>query len=218
MNFKLKLNEQLIIFGTGSQASYVIDNLDLNKESKKNLSFVNLENNNMDFQHLSGFKIFNDIKVANSYAQKKSSYSIVAHGNLSLKLDILRQIDKVNFINAIHENTSISKSVSIGCGNIINSGAIILPNVVIGSHCIIHSGCVIEHDCQINDSSNIAPGVILAGGVVIGKNTYIYTGAKIGPKITIGDNCIIGAGSLVLNDIPSGVKAFGSPAKIVEKF
>ena len=48
----------------------------------------------MDFQHLSGFKILNDIKVANSYAQKKSSYSIVAHANLSLKLDILRQIDK----------------------------------------------------------------------------------------------------------------------------
>ena len=119
MSFKLKLNEQLIIFGTGSQASYVIDNLNLNEESKKNLSFVNLENKSMDFQHLSGFKIFNDIKVANSYAQKKSSYSIVAHGNLSLKLDILRQIEKVNFINAIHENTSISKSVSIGCGNIV---------------------------------------------------------------------------------------------------
>ena len=35
MSFKLKLNEQLIIFGTGSQASYVIDNLDLNRDSKK---------------------------------------------------------------------------------------------------------------------------------------------------------------------------------------
>lgn len=47
--------------------------------------------------------------------------------------------------------------------------------------------------------------------VHIGKNCWIGAGVLIMPGVTIGDNTVIGAGSIVTKDIPSNVLAFGSP-------
>ena len=53
--------------------------------------------------------------------------------------------------------------------------------------------------------------------VRIGSNVWIGSGAIILPGVTIGDNSIIGAGSVVTKDIPSNVIAFGNPAKVYRK-
>ncbi|MBQ3142537.1 MAG: acyltransferase [Bacilli bacterium] len=55
------------------------------------------------------------------------------------------------------------------------------------------------------------------GNVKIGNNTAIASKCIICPNVTIGDNCIIGAGSLVNKNIPNNSIAFGTPAKVVGK-
>lgn len=50
--------------------------------------------------------------------------------------------------------------------------------------------------------------------VKIGKNCWIGAGVLIVPGVTIGDNTVIGAGSVVTKDIPSNVLAFGNPCKV----
>lgn len=50
--------------------------------------------------------------------------------------------------------------------------------------------------------------------VHIGKNCWIAAGCIIFPGVTIGDNTVIGAGSIVTKDIPSGVLAFGNPCVV----
>ena len=50
--------------------------------------------------------------------------------------------------------------------------------------------------------------------VHIGRNCWIGAGVLIMPGVTIGDNAVIGAGSVVTKDIPSNVLAFGSPCKV----
>ena len=53
--------------------------------------------------------------------------------------------------------------------------------------------------------------------VVIGKNVWIGAHATILPGVTIGDNCVIGAGAVVSKDIPSDCVAVGVPARVVKK-
>lgn len=53
--------------------------------------------------------------------------------------------------------------------------------------------------------------------VTIGKNCWIGAGAIILPGITIGDNTVIGAGSVVTKDIPSNVVAVGNPCKVLRE-
>ena len=49
------------------------------------------------------------------------------------------------------------------------------------------------------------------------KNSMIGIGANIIQNVTIGENCIIGAGSVVLRDIPNNSIVFGVPAKIIRE-
>ncbi len=53
--------------------------------------------------------------------------------------------------------------------------------------------------------------------VHIGNNCWIGAGAKIMPGVTIGDNTVIGAGSVVTKDIPSNVLAYGVPCRVVRE-
>ncbi len=53
--------------------------------------------------------------------------------------------------------------------------------------------------------------------VFIGKNVWICSNVTILPGVHIGDNSVIGAGSVVTKDIPANVIAFGNPIKIHRK-
>lgn len=53
--------------------------------------------------------------------------------------------------------------------------------------------------------------------VHIGKNCWIGSGALIMPGVSIGDNTVIGAGSVVTKDIPENVVAVGNPCRVVRK-
>jgi acetyltransferase-like isoleucine patch superfamily enzyme len=55
------------------------------------------------------------------------------------------------------------------------------------------------------------------GKVIIGKNVLIGANATILPGITIGDNAVVSAGSLVNHDVPAGAFVGGVPAKVLER-
>lgn len=50
---------------------------------------------------------------------------------------------------------------------------------------------------------------------MIGKNVWVGGMAIICPGVTIGDNSVIGAGSVVVKDVPANVAVAGNPAKII---
>ena len=74
-------------------------------------------------------------------------------------------------------------------------------------------------DCQVWQGvtigkSNSGPG---AGRPVIGNNVKIYTNALVLGDVTIGDNAIIGAASVVLKSVPANCTVVGNPARIVKQ-
>ena len=85
----------------------------------------------------------------------------------------------------------------------------------IGDSCKITHGVIIEtHDFSYS-VLRIAYGDLLCknGAVRIGNNTFIGMNAIILPGVTIGDNCVIGAGSVVTRDVPNNTVWGGNPAK-----
>ena len=93
----------------------------------------------------------------------------------------------------------------------LSAGAIIRGNV------IINTGASVDHDCLIDEGAHICPGVRLAGNVSVGRGTWVGIGSTVIQKVSIGQESVIGAASLVLKDIPSGVVAYGVPAKVIRK-
>lgn len=92
-----------------------------------------------------------------------------------------------------------------------------------------------DTDIYIGDYTMIGPNTVIATAghpidpelrqrctqynkpVHIGKNCWLGAGVVVMPGVTIGDNTVIGAGSIVTKDIPSGVVAVGNPCRVMRK-
>ena len=104
------------------------------------------------------------------------------------------------------------------------TGIEIHPGAIIGKRLFIDHGMgvVIGETCEIGDNVTIYQGVTLGGtGKEKGKrhptvkdNALIATGAKVLGSITIGENAKVGAGSVVLHDVPSNSTVVGIPGRI----
>ena len=60
-------------------------------------------------------------------------------------------------------------------------------------------------------------GLEYAYPIKVGNNVWFGAGVQVMPGVTIGDNVVIGGGSLVVKDIPSNSIAFGNPCKVVRE-
>lgn len=93
--------------------------------------------------------------------------------------------------------------------------------------------CVDDTHIYVGDCTMFAPNVVLATAghpilpelrekayqfnmpIHIGRNCWLGAGVIVMPGVTIGDNTVIGAGSVVTKDIPSDVVAVGNPCKVL---
>lgn len=143
---------------------------------------------------------------------------IVSIGVNKIRKMIVERLTRNNpaivFGQAIHPSAVVSLSAKIGEGTVVMAGAVINADAVIGKHCIINTGATVDHDCVIEDYCHVAPGVHISGGTHVGEGTWVGVGSSVIQCLNIGKNCMIGAGSVVVKDIPNNVTVFGCPAKI----
>ena len=109
---------------------------------------------------------------------------------------------KYNWIVQHVDKFELGYKTDIGAFSYINAqyGVVVDDYVQIGSHCSLYSVSTIDNK---------------EGKVHLKKNCKIGSHSTVMPNVTIGENSIVGANSLVLNDIPDNVVAFGVPAKVI---
>lgn len=120
------------------------------------------------------------------------------------------------FINLIHSSANINRTAQIGKGVFIGAFVTLSVNTIIGNHIIIQDNCNVGHDTSIGDYSHLYVGSIISGLNQIGTQVSLYTSSTIYPKISIGDNSIVGAGSVVMRKVKEGNTVIGNPAKMLE--
>ena len=107
------------------------------------------------------------------------------------------------------------KNISLGKRVFINSGCTFQDQggVVIGDGCLIGHNTVLatlNHDLAASRRTDMYPVPI-----TIGRNVWIGSNATVLPGITIGDNAVVAAGSVVTTDVPGNAVVVGSPARVV---
>jgi sugar O-acyltransferase (sialic acid O-acetyltransferase NeuD family) len=139
------------------------------------------------------------------------------HGRIRLKLHEQLIKEGLKAVTLAHPSAIIAANATIGEGTQIMAGAIIQPEAVIGKQCIINTNASVDHECKISDGCEIAPGAILCGDIFTGVNVWICAGSTILPRIKIGNDVIVGAGSVVIRDVMENSIVVGVPAKLLRK-
>ena len=112
-------------------------------------------------------------------------------------------------------SAAVGKFVSIGEGTYCNMNLTLIDDwkITIGKNCLIGPNVTLcttghpVHPAHRTDGMYSFP-------VTIGNNVWIGGNVMVLPGVTIGDNSVIGAGSVVTGDIPANVVAFGVPCKV----
>lgn len=119
------------------------------------------------------------------------------------------------FTNFIYPNVNLTM-VSLGVGNYIQEKVILQANVKIGNNSAINAGSIVSHETVLGNSVFLAPGCHLAGCITVEDGVFIGVGATIMPRLKIGKWSVVGAGSVVIRDVPPYSIVAGSPAKIIK--
>jgi UDP-N-acetylbacillosamine N-acetyltransferase len=120
-------------------------------------------------------------------------------------------------ISLVHRGAILGSGVEIGKGVVIMPNVVVNAKAKIGNGVILNSSSIIEHESIIGDFAHISPNVALAGNVKVGKNTQIGIGSSVIQGISIGDFCMVGAGSVVVKDIPSFTLSYGNPCRVIRR-
>lgn len=142
------------------------------------------------------------------------------------EIDLRNKIMKQLFKN-VGENVWIEpdfrcefgKNITIGDNVYINFGCIILDcsEVTIGSHTLLGPNIGLYAANHSTDATERINGGCYGKPIHIGNNVWLGGDVKVLQGVTIGDNTIIGAGSIVTKDIPDNVIAVGNPCKVIRK-
>lgn len=144
---------------------------------------------------------------------------LISIGNNVIRQAIVNriQLEKSYYGTVIHPSAIISPTATIGHGSVIMPNVVVNASSVVGNHVILNTGSIVEHDCLIENFVHISPSAVLTGGVIISTGTQIGAKTSINPLVKVGKWSIVGAGSVVIRDIPDNVTAVGVPTKVIKK-
>jgi acetyltransferase-like isoleucine patch superfamily enzyme len=163
-----------------------------------------------------------------------------AEGELPLRIGeraIVRPFTTIYAGNVIGDRLQTGQGASIREDNILGDDVSVGTNAVlefgnrIGNRVRIHSGCFLEM-VTIEDDVFVGPNVVFTddphpmncprykeckGGPVVRRLARIGANSTILPGVEIGENALVGAGSVVTQNVPAGAVVVGSPASVVKK-
>ena len=206
--------KDLVVYGAGGMGRELMWQLNDPASTKYNiLGFVDDDPEKYG-KNINGYPVVGDTEWL---LNKNTEICVaVAVGYPELRRRIVEKL-KVNsnivFPNIIAPDAKVSEFVELGEGCIICYGNIITVNIKIGDFFLANRCCTVGHDCVVGDYVTLNPMVSVSGNVTVEDCVDIGTGANIIQGKTLGANCVIGAGAVVVKDIPQGSTAVGVPAK-----
>ena len=157
------------------------------------------------------------------FLENDDTFVFIAYVGLQNEKSTYKKIESLNipkekFINIIDESAIIPKGFcKIGNGVMFSPLSQLSPDTTISDNCILLPNSFVGHDSFLDRFAHIATNAVVGANVHVGKGVHIGSNATIREKVKIGDFSLIGAGAVVLNDVPENSVVVGNPARILKK-
>ncbi|MET6991019.1 NeuD/PglB/VioB family sugar acetyltransferase [Sediminicola arcticus] len=139
-------------------------------------------------------------------------------GDNQVRVKYLSQLKKEGYKTPsfIHRTVSIAPDVILGEAVYMLAGNIVMPHTKIGNYLMINMGSTIAHHVHISDGVFMSSGVNLGALINVGENAYFGMGSTIMTGVkTVGKEALIGAGTVIIKDVPENAVMVGNPGRIL---
>lgn len=210
--------KNVVCIGSGGFGRECSDIIKAMERSRRNVRFLGYLDENPEL-HGKKVKEGDIIYGGLDYFKDPSHiYFIVGIGNPKIRKDVtIRAMEKgYKPITVIYPTVIIKESVNIGVGCVIQEGARIANGCQIGNHVHLNFDTLMGHDSIVRDYVEFNPKAQIMGDCLVEDCVYLGPSATVFRGIRIGENSVIGGGSVVTKNIPKNVKVVGVPARITE--
>lgn len=210
--------KQIVIVGAGGfgrETLALVNDLNKIKAEWEVLGFID-DNKELHGKKLNGTTILGGMEWLKQH-DNSDLVCVCAVGDCETRMQVVNKLKQlgVQFQTLVHPSVIVSDYVILGEDVIVCAGVILTVNITIGSHTHINLNCTIGHDAIIENFCTLNPGVSISGNDHVHEGVYIGTGATLIQGINIGRSTTIGAGSVVIDDVPDNVVVAGVPAKTI---
>ena len=207
------MKDKLIIIGASGHGKVVAD-IAIKMNKWQRIAFLD---DDESIKTSMGLEVIG--KTADALTYKDEADFFVAIGNNAVRERVQEKLIEqgLNVVSLIHPGSVIGTDVEVGIGTAVMAGVVINSSSRIGKGCIINTSSSLDHDNVIEDYVHISPGVRTAGSVSIGKGTWLGIGSIVSNNINICSGCKVGAGAVVVKDIPEPGTYVGVPVRRVDR-
>ena len=124
---------------------------------------------------------------------------------------------RARFATLIHPASVVARRSGVGAGSVVFPGVVIGTQSRIGDQVLVSRNAAVGHDVEVRDYVNIFPAACISGHSRIGEGAEIGSNVTVIPKVQIGDWSVVGAGAVVVRDLPGNVVAVGIPARVAKR-
>ena len=128
--------------------------------------------------------------------------------------EVLSVFPQAQFPPIVHSSAWVSPTASLGRGAVVLAQASVGSGSTLGVGALINTGASLDHDSTLGDFASLGPGARTGGNALIGPRTMLGLQAGILQGRTIGEDTVVGAHSLVVEDIPPLSVAMGTPCRV----
>ncbi|NMO18130.1 acetyltransferase [Pyxidicoccus fallax] len=116
--------------------------------------------------------------------------------------------------NFVHASVITASKPRPDAGIYILAGTVIMPLVQIGEFVMISMGVKIAHHTTLERGVFLSTGVNVGAGIHVGERAFLGIGSTVVTKVrSVGADAMVGAGAVVLKDVPPGITVVGVPAR-----
>lgn len=209
---------RILILGAGGHAQVVADIILRMQEAGEDVAPVGYLDDDPDLRGTNylGLEVLGKLDDRSAIPHDAA---IVAIGANDIRKRIYEQLlaDAEALAVARHPSSILAPDVQTGAGSMSCAGVVVNTGTLIQCNVILNTGCSIDHHGHIGSHVHIAPGVHLGGAVTVGEGALIGIGATVLPGRRIGAWSIVGAGAVVVKDVPDRVVVAGVPASIIRE-
>lgn len=162
---------------------------------------------------LGGISRLNDLKETDGV---DSVYCPLGNNKLRVKFLTMAKGLGYKTPNYLHPTVCISPNVTIGEGVYILLGTTIMPHTVIKDYVMISMGVHLAHHCILEEGVFLSTGCNFGASIVAKKYAYCGISSTIMTGLhELGEDCLIGAGAVVIKDVQDRAVMAGVPAKVL---